>query len=98
MSASIEKNSDNIFEVKGDITFSTVSDLLEQGNRLLLDASEITFDLAGVKHSDSAGLALLTEWTRFAESNKRPIVFVNMPAQMLAIAKATGMDTILSIK
>ena len=56
---------------------------------------KLTIDLAGVEYSNSAGLVLLTAWLRFAKANAITMNFINPPAQMRAIAKLSGLETIL---
>jgi len=94
---SVELQSVGNLAVKGELSFGTVTSILEQGNDLLAEASEITIDLQGVTHSDSSGLALLLEWIGVAKQNQQSIHIINVPAQMIAIAKATGIDKILPI-
>ena len=55
------------------------------------------FDLAGVERADSAGLALLIEWMRRARRAGRPVRFLNLPPQMLEIARAASLDRVLPL-
>lgn len=86
------------FRVSGELVFDTVPELLEQG-RVLFDDGVPGFDLdfSGVSRADSAGVALLIEWMRIAHRRHRNIVFRNVPEQMLAIARVSGVDDILPI-
>jgi phospholipid transport system transporter-binding protein len=90
------------FQVSGDLVFETVPELLEQGRALLdtgVDAgvTGIELDFNGVTRADSAGLALLIEWMRSARRLRLNIVFRNVPEQMLAIARVSGVDGILPL-
>lgn len=58
---------------------------------------EVAVDLSGVGRVDSAGVALLLEWVREARAHGRALVFRGMPAQLLAIARVSGVDTILPL-
>ena len=86
------------FRIEGDLTLATVTDVMEQAAPLFANAAEITVDLAKVKHSDSAGLAILIEWMRVAAAASKPIVFLQLPRQMMAIAETTGLTAILPLK
>ena len=97
-SASVGLSGQGEITVTGDLVFGSVSPLLDNGKRSIQQMTAVTIDLAAVTHSDSAGLALLAEWVRFAIANKRHIKIVNMPPQMSAMAKATGIDKLLPIE
>ena len=47
---------------------------------------------------DSAGVALLIEWQRQAQKHNKSVCFINIPSQMLAIARLSGVDDLLSLK
>ncbi len=86
------------FRVSGELVFETVPELLEQGRALFGDgAPGFDLDLGGVTRADSAGLALLVGWMRIAHARHRNIVFRNVPEQLLAIARVSGLDTILPL-
>lgn len=83
--------------VNGELNFSTVPALLERGAALLAGhaGAAVRLDLGGVTRADSAGLALLIEWLRVARRNRASIEIRNMPAQLRAIARVSGLDAIL---
>lgn len=84
--------------VCGDLTFATVNDLLVSARRVFTPIKVLDIDLADVSCSDSAGLALLIDWMRAAKKENKPIVFHNIPAQMLAMAHASGLDELLPLQ
>ncbi len=61
------------------------------------DAPAVAVDLREVERSDSAGVALLVAWMRSARQAQRDIRFLNMPSQMLNIARVSGLDAILPL-
>lgn len=83
------------FALRGSLSFDTVPGLWAQADGVFQDAPALTIDLGGVERADSAGLALLIEWTRQARDHGQTIRFVNLPEQMLAIARVSGLDNIL---
>ena len=80
----------------GALTFDTVPQLFKQGRQLGAGGTGVVLDLAGVEHSDSAGLALLVGWTRQARQQNGSITFHNVPAQLLGMAKVGGVDQLLA--
>jgi len=87
----------NAILVSGELTFATVNDVLGEVKHLANSLPELDVDLADVTRSDSAGLALLIHWMRVAKVAKKQIVFHHIPAQMLAIASASGLDELLPL-
>lgn len=95
--AFIENGDDGRIRLRGEMTFGTVRDIWEQSQGSFNARGEIIVDLHGVERADSAGLALLVEWMRAARRRQIDIRFLNMPAQMLAIARVSSLDQILPL-
>lgn len=96
--SSINSVNENRYEVIGKMTFATVPELLNQSKeKFSSTGTEITFDLAKVKHADSAGLALMLEWLRLAKVAEKNIKFVKIPAQLLNLTEITGLSHILTL-
>jgi phospholipid transport system transporter-binding protein len=96
--AKLIKQTNGDIAVSGDLSFDTANSILVEARTLLEQSPELVMDLANVTRSDSAGLALLIEWTRFAKNKSKTIVFKNLPSQMLALASASGLDQLLPIQ
>jgi phospholipid transport system transporter-binding protein len=88
---------DERVRLSGELNFSTVSGLEEQSKKLFKENNSIILDLKEVKRADSAGVALLVEWVRQAESHHCKVNFTNIPEQMLSIARVSALDTILPL-
>jgi phospholipid transport system transporter-binding protein len=84
------------FRLVGDMSFSTAESILRQSEALFEDYTRIEVDLSGIEKADSAGLALLLEWTTWAIQTVREIRFVGMPDRVMAIAKVTEVDNLLA--
>jgi len=84
--------------VSGDLTFTTAASGIGMTDELFAEMAQLDLDLSEVTRSDSAGLALLIEWMRQAKKVNKPIRFFNMPAQMLALAEASGMEELLPLQ
>ncbi|QBQ54134.1 STAS domain-containing protein [Nitrosococcus wardiae] len=86
------------FRIVGELTFDTVPEATKKGLALFDEvAGELCIDLQGVFRTDSAGLALLITWMRYAQENNKSLQFFNIPAQMLAIARISSLDQILPL-
>jgi phospholipid transport system transporter-binding protein len=84
--------------LSGELDFATVPVLLERGRAMFAaGAPALRLDLGGVSRADSAGLALLIEWSRAARAAGQEIAFVNVPPQMFAMARVTGLDGVLPL-
>jgi phospholipid transport system transporter-binding protein len=95
--AQLVENDDGSWLLQGELGFASVPSVLQHAGVNMLGRDQITVDLTGVTRSDSAGLALLVEWLRESELAGNTIKFVNVPAQLLSIARVCGLEDILSL-
>ncbi len=86
---------DGRVEIAGDLTFETVAGLRQRGAEVLRGDGDVTLDLNAVTRADSAGLALMVEWLKQARGKDAGLRVVNMPEQMLAIARMSKLDSVL---
>jgi phospholipid transport system transporter-binding protein len=91
------ESDDGSWLLQGDLDFSSVLSVLQHAGVNMLGNNQLRVDLKGVTRADSAGLALLVEWLRESEIAGNSIEFVNVPAQLLSIARVCGLDDILSL-
>lgn len=84
------------FRVGGVLNAATVVDLLKQSRERFAGVMRVEMDLGAVTESDSAGLALLLEWLRLARHANQQIHYVNMPAQISALARISEVDDLLA--
>lgn len=96
--AQLVENGDGSWLLQGELGSLSVPSVLRHAGVNMLGKEQITVDLKGVTRADSAGLALLVEWLRESESAGNRIEFVNVPAQLLSIARVCGLEEILSLK
>lgn len=81
--------------VSGDLDFASVMIVWTQSLPLMQSLSELNFDLTAVSSSDSAGLALLVEWIKYAKRSKKSIQFNHIPEKLKSIISAAGVDKVL---
>ncbi|MEZ5565813.1 MAG: STAS domain-containing protein [Gammaproteobacteria bacterium] len=96
MNANISADESGRIRVAGPVTFSTAAALLHAGRPLLANKPDVTIDLGETTAVDSAGLALLLEWLRQARLAKQKLRFVALPEKLLAIARLSGVEGLLT--
>ena len=88
---------EGVYAFHGGLTFATAGLLLEDMERMLEQAKmkSLVFDLAEVKTSDSAGLALLLEGVQIAARYGRVINYRNLPEDLLNLARISNAEELL---
>ena len=94
----IQSTAEGQFLITGDLDFQTVPRVWNASRSLFASSQTLTIDLSGVNSSNSAGLALLIEWIRFAESRNCSIKFQNLPEQMRQVAQLCGVEEKLPVQ
>jgi phospholipid transport system transporter-binding protein len=100
MTAELQLSKDASYLIlRGALQLHTVVGLRRSAVRLLQAVSHPnpTFDLAAVTECDSSALALLTALTRDTQKIGKQAHFIHLPAQLMAIAKLSGLDKVLSL-
>ncbi|MDN5848857.1 MAG: STAS domain-containing protein [Nitrococcus sp.] len=82
----------------GALTFETVPGLSKELAPVLRQHPRLRIDLSALERVDSAGLALLTEWTRLTRALGHCLEFINIPEQLLTIARVSGLDQMLPFR
>lgn len=94
--AQFKKIADGQLALSGELSMETVPGLLRH-DHWPEKSGEINIDLQAVERADSAGVALLIEWQRMARRRQQILRFQHTPSQMLAIARLSGVDELLSL-
>ncbi len=86
-----------VFQVHSELSFSTVPELWRQSQGLFSrpDLPRIELDLSQVRFADSAGLALLVAWVRWARTHGKEIHFTQVPQALSALVEAAGLKALL---
>jgi phospholipid transport system transporter-binding protein len=82
--------------VNGVLHFTTVTALLREGSEAIANGRAAVIDLAGVKDSDSSGLALLIEWLSIARASQRSLRYENIPVQLHQLARLSDVEELLT--
>lgn len=80
--------------IKGDLTFNTIHKASVKALNNTQLASSITIDLQQLGKIDSAGLALLIEWSKLARADKIELRFNHVPPQLSALTKLCDISEI----
>lgn len=85
----------NVIFVAGELNFSNAGDIWKSSLSILAAQPKYVFDFSELSSSNSAGLALLLEWMKHAKSQKKIISFLNLPEQLVTLAKAVGLSSLI---
>lgn len=86
----------NVFQVSGDLDIWNVMSVYAKSIPDLQIPDRLEFDFSRLKSSDSAGLALMIEWVKFARRINKPVRFGHLSQDMLNIARAAGLDGLIN--
>jgi phospholipid transport system transporter-binding protein len=81
----------------GALTRATITRAFDKQYRKLIDGKRIVLDLAKVNQIDTAGLAWILLLIELAAANACDISLVNLPDDLLKLAKLSAVDTMLPI-
>jgi phospholipid transport system transporter-binding protein len=83
------------YVVGAPLRFDTVPAIWLATRDLFRGRASVTVDFRRVGEVDSAGLALLVEWMRAARREGAEVHFENIPRQMQAMARVSGLEGLL---
>ncbi len=92
---SIEPSGTGQLKLRGDLVFATATQALASGTLAMREASAWELDLGAIEDGDSAGIAVLVEWLSEARRRAASVVYTDIPPQMLAIARISGIEDLL---
>ncbi len=88
-----------VFRLPPQITFANIVPLRNDGERFILDDLETPiFSLADLEVSNSAAVALLLGWFRRAHRMGKPLVFTDVPEDLLNIIEVSGLSDVLPLE
>lgn len=108
VAAALDRNSDSAaFEitagadgrahVRGALTFAIARKARSEGLEKFrgCGARSCEVDCSAITRSDSAGLSVLLDWLGLAKRDGRSLRYVNLPQELLAIARISEVDELL---
>jgi phospholipid transport system transporter-binding protein len=87
-----------VLRLTGALDFGTVSGVLAESAKFAerSDLPErLTIDFSAVTAVDSSAVALLLEWRRLALAHGKALDFVNLPPNLVALAKLYGVADLI---
>jgi phospholipid transport system transporter-binding protein len=87
-----------ILALAGAISFETMAEVLEQSARYAARPDlpdRLTIDFSAITGVDSSAVALLLEWRRQAAERGKRLEYVNLPANLLALAELYGVAELI---
>ncbi len=82
----------------GALTRATITRTFDKKYRKLVDSKRIIIDLAKVSQIDTAGLAWILLLIELAANKTCHLSLVNLPGDLLKLAKLSAVDTLLPIE
>lgn len=96
--ATLTRIAEDAYRLEGDLDFSSVVELARLPAALLAtDQGSPRIDLSGIRHANSAGLALLVEWLGQARSQGCELRFTHLPASLRRLAELSNLDTLIDL-
>lgn len=93
--ATLEALGDGQYALSGDLVFDSAPRLLAEGDIAFGALRRAAIDLARVGRVDSAGLALLLEWSLVAHAAGRVISYRNVPGSLVTLAGISEVSELL---
>jgi len=87
-----------VLALQGALSFETVPRVLVESARYAERPDlpdRLTIDFAAITAVDSSAVALLLEWRRVAQRRGKTLVFVNLPPNLMALAKLYGVSELI---
>jgi phospholipid transport system transporter-binding protein len=87
--------SPGIYRLQAPLTFASVASLRGDGIKLIESTPQLTVDLQGVPHVDSAGLALLIDWLATARAGSHSLKYEGPPQTLLSLARLSDVEKLI---
>ena len=87
-----------VLPLEGELSFESLPEVLARSQAYSARADlpdSLTIDFAKVGQVDSSAVALLLEWRREAARLGKSLAFVNLPANLLALAELYGVAELI---
>lgn len=90
-------NTSGVLEFAGELDYNAITpELWEQSKQLIAAApAGLQIDLGAITHSDSTGVGFIVALVKLARKENKKISFLNLPEQMRAIIRVSGLEKLL---
>lgn len=98
MALFLNKANDHEWVLQGPLNVSTIRRIWLKGHALIdqSPAKQISLNLQDLTDSDSASVALLIDWFRYAKRRGKTLRLNHVPEKMLDIIRLSNLQTILA--
>jgi len=93
----LEPRGEGRYVLAGNLGLGSAAAVLASGRAAFSGQPRVEVDLSRVERADSAGLAVLIEWTRQARRDGTEISFRALPDKLLGLARIGGVERILPL-
>jgi phospholipid transport system transporter-binding protein len=87
-----------VLALDGALSFESLPDVLAKSEAYTARPDlpdRLTIDFAAITEVDSSAVALLLEWRREAARRGKGLIFVNLPANLVALAELYGVSELI---
>jgi phospholipid transport system transporter-binding protein len=84
------------FELSGEVGFDDAARLLAEGDAAFASLQSVEIDLTRITRADSAGLALLIEWSLAARAAGKALRYSNVPPAVASLAGISDVAELLA--
>ena len=87
-----------VLELEGALSFESLPGVLAESEKYAARTDlpdRLVIDFARVTTVDSSAVALLLEWRRQAAARAKTLQFVNLPANLMALARLYGVAELI---
>jgi anti-anti-sigma factor len=83
--------------ISGDLDFSNVMSLYQQSLSAFASQHQtLVFDFSGLRSTNSVVMAIIIDWMRHGKRVEKSIQFMNLSADIMSLAKASGLDKVIA--
>ena len=87
--------SDNRWEVSGDVEIDNANALLLQSKALTI-SNDTVVDFAKVSEIDTGAISLILEWKRRANAERKHLKFVNLSPNLISLTQLYGVADLIN--
>lgn len=85
-----------VLAISGVLSFDTAAAALDAMRAKLADGGVNQLDLAGLQHSDSAGLSCILALAAECSARGKPLHMTHLPLAMRALAQVSGVEAMIA--
>ena len=86
---------DNRWQLSGDVVIGSAKAILTASQGFAI-ANDTAVDFAQAADIDTTALSLILEWKRRAQTEKKTLRFINLPANLSSLAELYGVEELIN--